>query len=118
MRYTPAGSLATVVARLRGEREAFFRRTSALRLGKPGLALPLVSRQRVGRAGIRRPRALRKARARRLSGRTFLDHHSAQTRELPPSLRRLRSPDHRTLPLEKTRGADERRRDRSQSPED
>ena len=51
----------------------------------------------MGRAGVRRPGALRKARARRLPGGPFLDHDPAQAREFPQRLRRLRSREDRAL---------------------
>src|SRR6476619_5555728 len=72
----------------------------------------------MGRAGIRRPRALRKAHSRRLPGRAFLDHHPAQARQLPPRLRRLRAGEDRALHAEESRAADAGRRYRAQPHED
>ena len=53
-------------------------------------ALRRLSRRGMGRAEARRPRALREARAGRIPGRAFLDHHLAQARGLPRRLRRFR----------------------------
>ena len=71
-----------------------------------------------GVPGIRRPRALREARARRLSGRPVLDHHPAQAREFPPRLRRLCAGENRALPAEQNRAPDGGRRHRAQSRQD
>ena len=65
------------------------RQSVALSVAQAGPALHLVSRRRMGRAGIRRSRALRKTRARRFPGRPVVDHDPAQAREFSPRLRRL-----------------------------
>ena len=72
----------------------------------------------MGRAGIRRPRAVREAPAGRLPGRPLLDHDPAQARQFPPRLRRLRARQDRPLQPEEDRAADAGRRHRAQSPED
>ena len=81
-------------------------------------ALRRLSRRRMGRAGIRRPRALREARARRLPGRPVLDHHPAQARQLPPRLRRLRAGEDRALRRAQEGQADAGRRHRAQPAQD
>ena len=78
----------------------------ALPVAQTRSALHRLSRSGMGRAGIRRPRALRKARARRLPGRPVLDHHPAQARQFPPRLRRLRARENRALPAGQDRTAD------------
>src|SRR4029077_6179761 len=50
------------------------RRPQTLSLAEAGRALRRLSRPGMGRAGIRRARALREANARRLPGRAVLDH--------------------------------------------
>src|SRR3954471_2843502 len=72
----------------------------------------------MGRARIRRPRPLRKAGARRLSGRAVLDHHPAQARELPPRLRGLRSGGGRLLRRRADRSPDARSRHRAEPRQD
>src|SRR5215471_4365946 len=72
----------------------------------------------MGRAGIRRSRALREAHSRRLPGRAVLDHHPAQAREFPPRLRRFRAFENRALHTEKDREADAGFRHRAQPHED
>ena len=72
----------------------------------------------MGRAGIRRPRAVREADARRLPGRAVVDHHPAQARQFPPRLRRLRAGEDRALHAEEGRAPDAGRRHRAQPPED
>src|SRR3954447_8246172 len=72
----------------------------------------------MGRARIRRPRPLRKAGARRLSGRAVLDHHPAQARELPPRLRGLRSGGGRPLRRRADRSPDARSRHRAEPRQD
>src|SRR5262249_8449220 len=72
----------------------------------------------MGRAGIRRSRALREAHPRRLPGRAVVDHHSAQAREFPARLRRLRAGENRALHAEKDREADAGCRHRAQPHED
>ena len=67
------------------------RRPEALPLAGRRPALRRLSRRRMGRAGIRRPRAVRKADARRLPGRAVVDHDPAQARQFPQSLRRFRA---------------------------
>ena len=79
------------------------RRPDALPLAEARSALRRLSRRRMGRAGIRRPRALREADARRLPGRPVVDHHPAQARQFPPRLRRLRAGEDRALHAEEGR---------------
>ena len=90
------------------------RRPRALSLAQGRCALRRLSRPGMGRAGIRRPRALRKAHARRLPGRPVVDHHPAQARQFPPRLRRFRSGKNRALPAGQDRTADAGRRHRAQ----
>ena len=68
----------------------------------------------MGRAGIRRPRALRETGARRLPGRALLDHHLAQARELPQSVRWIPAGEDRALYAEEDREADAGCRHRAQ----
>ena len=89
----------------RGRQRSPRRPACALSLAEGRPALPRLSRRGMGRARIRRPRALREARARRLSGRPVLDHHSAQAGEFPSRLRRLCSGKNRALQPEENRRA-------------
>ena len=76
----------------------------ALRLGRlrSNDRLP---RPRVGRAGPRRPPALRVADPRRRAGRSELGHDPSQARELPRGLRQLRPRAHRPLHTAQDRSA-------------
>src|SRR6516164_3527254 len=94
------------------------RRPQTLSLAEAGPALRRLSRPGMGRAEIRRPRALREAHSRRLPGRAVLDHHPAQARQFPPRLRRLRARENRALHAEKDREADAGCRHRAQPHED
>ncbi len=96
----------------------FWRRPHALPVAEAGPALRRLSRRGMGRAGIRRPRALREAGARRLPGRAVVDHHSAQAREFPQSLRRFRTGKDRALSQAQDRKPDEGRRHRAQPRQD
>ena len=58
------------------------RRQEPLPLARHRPALSRLSRRRMGRAGIRRPRSVREIHSRRLSGGPLLDHHPAPAREL------------------------------------
>ena len=87
-----------------GEKACMSRRAAARRrpaplplAGQGRSALRRLSRRRMGRAGIRRPRALREADARRLPGRPVVDHDPAQARQFPPRLRRFRAGEDRAL---------------------
>ncbi len=81
-------------------------------------ALRRLSRRGMGRAGIRRPRAVREAHARRLPGRAVVDHDPAQARQFPPRLRRFRAGEDRALHAEEGRAADAGRRHRAQPRQD
>ena len=72
----------------------------------------------MGRAGVRRPGAVREADPRRLPGRAVLDHDPEEAREFPPRLFRLRSCRDRGLRPRARRGADVRCRHRPQPAED
>ena len=69
------------------------RRPRALPLAEGRSALRRLSRRGMGRAGIRRPRALREADARRLPGRPVLDHHPAQARQFPEAPSTVSTPE-------------------------
>ena len=81
-------------------------------------ALCRLSRRGMGRAGARRPGALREARARRLPGGALLDHHPAEARGLPPRVRRFRAGEDRALHEQEGRSLDAGRGHRAQSHED
>src|SRR5438067_1452594 len=72
----------------------------------------------MGRAGIRGPRALRKAHSRRFPGRAVLDHYSAQARKFPPGVRQFRAGEDRALQRQKGSRVDERCRHHPQSRQD
>src|SRR5262245_16357784 len=72
----------------------------------------------MGRAGIRRPSALREAHARRLPGRPVVDHDLAQARELSPRLPWLRAGKNCPLYAQAGRAPDAGRGHRAQPHED
>src|SRR5258708_551628 len=75
-------------------------------------------RQRRGRAGARRPRAVRVPAARGRAGRPLLGDDPAQARGLSQGVRRLRSKESGALHRGAEEPADEQRRDRAQPAED
>src|SRR5580658_3714831 len=72
-------------------------RAATLRVGRQRSGDDRLSRSRVGRAGARRPRAVRVPGARGRAGRSVLVDHPAQARGLPPRVPRLRSGEGRAL---------------------
>src|SRR3954452_7203048 len=72
----------------------------------------------MGRAGIRRPCAVRKAHSRRFPGRAVLDHYSAQARKFPSGVRQFRAGEDRALQRQKSSRVDERCRHYPQSRQD
>ncbi len=94
------------------------RRTASLSVARRRSALCRLSRRGMGRARIRRPRPVREARARRLSGRAVVDHHPAQAPGVPKRVRRIRSRTDRALGRGEEGGADGRRRHRAQPRQD
>ena len=90
----------------------------ALPVARRRPALCRLSRRGMGRARIRRPGAVREARARRLPGGALVDHHPAQAPGLPRGLRRLRPEQDRALERQEEGGADAGRRHRAQPRQD
>src|SRR6202166_5214005 len=72
----------------------------------------------MGRARIRRPRAVRKTHPRRFPGRAVVDHDPAQAREFSQGFRRFPAGEDRALQRQKTSRADERFRHRPQPRQD
>ena len=86
----------------------------------PGVrpALRRLSRHRMGRAGVRRPRAVREADPRRFPGRAVVDHDPAQARQFPRGLRRISIRRRSRATRRASRGADAGRGHRAQPRED